>query len=135
MNLAVRNFSDVRKSGIVDNVVHECMTEGDVEIDGARFGCANQELMARGRSDAWSLVWQERDNKVGSSGASVTLLNPMTYGYVIIILYYIASSLRHYVILVYKKESKARVARVVVIRYGMRDVSALGAAIPRLRLS
>ena len=59
----------------------------------------------------------------------------MTYGYVIIILYYIASSLRHYVILVYKKESKARVARVVVIRYGMRDVSAQGAAIPELRLS
>ena len=42
----------------------------------------------------------------------------MTYGYVINILHYIASSIRHYVILVYKKESKARVARVVVIRYG-----------------
>ena len=64
----------------------------------------------------------------------------MTYGYVIIIIVasernYIASSLRHYVILVYKKESKARVARVVVIRYGVRDVSAQGAAIPGLRLS
>ena len=49
---------------------------------------------------------------------------------------FIVTSHRHYVILVYKKESKARVARVVVIRNGVRDVSAQGTAItPGLRLS
>ena len=43
-------------SVFVYNMIHERMTEGDVEIDGARFGRANQELMARGGGDAWSLV-------------------------------------------------------------------------------
>ena len=56
MHLAVRNFSDVRKFSVVYNMIHERMTEGDVEIDGARFGRANQELMARGGGDAWSFV-------------------------------------------------------------------------------